>query len=404
MDFLSLVLYLYSLFAGYFQGSATETEYNLNLLKNPSATCLDGSQGSYYWKSGTGNGTDRTLIYFQGGGWCYGSYDPETGASESSMLDSCLYRSGTGLGSSKDYPQTKTFGGMLSTDATKNKLFANWNIAYQPYCDGVARSSDLDEPVEWKGKKLYFRGKSILDSLIDELIADRGLEKMSQVVVAGCSAGGHTVYLHADYIKSRLPKNIEVLAVPDAGFFLDHLDYEGNPTYHEQMKTLFDYTKGISHLNSGCMEKFSSPDDAWKCIFPQYFVHEMETPVFPVQSQYDSWQLGNILRIGCTPENCKGDELKAALAYKEATLSALDIKEFKSTDGIWSEACVMHCHTGGSLYYDPNWEVPENSGYTAERAVREWVTHSEPTESSIHSDSVSYPGNSNCAKTSWDFV
>lgn len=43
----------------------------------------------------------------------------------------------------------------------------------------------------------------------------------TQVLVTGCSAGGLSTYLHLDYVRKKVPTNIKVKGVPDAGYFLD---------------------------------------------------------------------------------------------------------------------------------------------------------------------------------------
>jgi hypothetical protein len=44
------------------------TTFDLILLDNPHAKCLDGSQGAYYIsKSGD---PKKFYLYFEGGGWC----------------------------------------------------------------------------------------------------------------------------------------------------------------------------------------------------------------------------------------------------------------------------------------------------------------------------------------------
>ena len=34
--------------------------------------CLDGSPVATYYSKGYGDGLNKTVIYFAGGGWCYG--------------------------------------------------------------------------------------------------------------------------------------------------------------------------------------------------------------------------------------------------------------------------------------------------------------------------------------------
>lgn len=76
---------------------------------------------------------------------------------------------------------------------------------------------------------LYFRGRGLFDGLFDELLTNRGLDKATELLYAGCSAGGLTTYIHADAVaatmKTRAP-GATVVALADAMFSLNHLDFK----------------------------------------------------------------------------------------------------------------------------------------------------------------------------------
>jgi hypothetical protein len=61
--------------------------------------CLDGSPAGVYFSPGNGlnGGSKKTVVYFEGGGWC-------SGLNNDSVLESCYDRSSGDLGSSKQYP------------------------------------------------------------------------------------------------------------------------------------------------------------------------------------------------------------------------------------------------------------------------------------------------------------
>ena len=72
---------------------ANSVLYHKIVLDDPTAKCLDGSQGAYYIWPGD---PKKVLLFFEGGGWC-GSDDL------SSTIESCYQRSKTDLGSSTGY-------------------------------------------------------------------------------------------------------------------------------------------------------------------------------------------------------------------------------------------------------------------------------------------------------------
>lgn len=71
-----------------------------------------------------------------------------------------------------------------------------------------------------------FRSFNNLDACVHTLVA--GLGQAEQVVWTGGSAGGLATYLNADHVSSRLT-GVNVVALADGGFFLDHLTMGGVP-------------------------------------------------------------------------------------------------------------------------------------------------------------------------------
>ncbi len=60
------------------------------------------------------------------------------------------------------------------------------------------------------------------------------------MLLSGCSAGGLSTYLHADYVASLLPASVTTFkAAPVSGFFLDHPNLNGVAVYPTQMKNVF---------------------------------------------------------------------------------------------------------------------------------------------------------------------
>ena len=99
----------------------TATRVNITDALDQGAVCLDGSPYAYYFRQGTE--TDKFIVHFEGGGWCYSEED-------------CLGRSRTNLGSTATWPATKSIGGPASADCTVNPTFCKWNLVFLAYCDG----------------------------------------------------------------------------------------------------------------------------------------------------------------------------------------------------------------------------------------------------------------------------
>ena len=184
-------------------------------------------------------------FYFDGGGWCYDEKD-------------CFARSSTTLGSSNDWPSTEAVGnlalGLMNPSCAKNPHFCNFNRVYLKYCDGTSFSGNRDDAVVVDGKPVFFKGHRILNAILNDLAQNHNLGNAENVMLAGESAGGLAVYLHADYVHDRLAKDIapatlkKYKAVPSGGFFLQHENLKNEPIYPTEMKYLFEMANS-THVN-----------------------------------------------------------------------------------------------------------------------------------------------------------
>ncbi len=106
-------------------------------MNTTGARCLDGSPGGLYFSKGYGDGANKTIVFFDGGGWCYGQ-DTE------SVAKDCYYRSKTALGSTDPNVTDKFINDVWDAPdwfASGNKdediNYSNWNRFFFIYCDGT---------------------------------------------------------------------------------------------------------------------------------------------------------------------------------------------------------------------------------------------------------------------------
>lgn len=92
--------------------------------------CLDGSPPGYYFRKGSGEGTNKWILHLMGGGWCSNTTD-------------CYKRSLTPYGSSMKWTESHEMFGFLSDNATVNPDFYNWNVGFLMYCDGGSFAGDV---------------------------------------------------------------------------------------------------------------------------------------------------------------------------------------------------------------------------------------------------------------------
>ena len=112
----------------------------------------------------------------------------------------------------------------------------SWPLRFV-YCDGNSFTGNRAQPINVNGTDLYWRGWSILNSILADLSVNPLTAKSwlaaEQVMVTGCSAGGLASILHGDYLLASLPsKSVKKQGiVPISGFFLDVPNVDGTPVY-----------------------------------------------------------------------------------------------------------------------------------------------------------------------------
>eukprot|EP00930_Biecheleria_cincta_P077171 TRINITY_DN64444_c0_g1_i1.p1 TRINITY_DN64444_c0_g1~~TRINITY_DN64444_c0_g1_i1.p1 ORF type:complete len:459 (+),score=81.44 TRINITY_DN64444_c0_g1_i1:63-1439(+) len=363
-------------------------------LAGAGAVCLDGTDAGFYFAPAATTSSARVWqIYFQGGGWCYDEID-------------CWGRSNGILGSSTSWEENLTWQrqGMLSDDCDANPDFCNVNRVIIPYCDGNSFSGNRDEAVMVSGpdgskpKPLYFRGRRVLDAVLDTLLTDFGLDKAKKVLLSGCSAGGLAAYLHTDYVHGILRSralSLEMFkSAPVSGFFLFHKTVEGRNVYPTQMKYIFDLANSSGGVNDRCVAALPE-GEAYQCNSAQMSYAFTESSVFALNSALDSWQIGCIYTArlvnnfpqqavldngNCSAvpgwktcsdnvEACGRQQIEAMDDYIADFNSIMQGKTTyrKSGNGAFIHSCETHCEA-----QSPQWNTFKIGGVSMQEAVSIW--------------------------------
>ncbi|KAK1430795.1 hypothetical protein QVD17_13810 [Tagetes erecta] len=282
------------------------------------AVCLDGSPPAYQFDKGFGNGVNNWLVHIQGGGWCDTTND-------------CVARKTLiyGLGSSKLMPELN-FTGILSNQQDQNPNFYNWNRVYMRYCDGSSFTSDVEQVDQ--DNNLYYRGARVFNAIVEELMSI-GMKDAQNALLSGCSAGGLASILHCDKFHAYFSPSTRVKCVSDAGFF-PHVD---------QRKI---------YLSS-----------VLQCFYPQFTMPYINTPIFIVNSAYDTWQVSNMFATNESDPNgeftkCKNDlnecsatQLKRLQDFRSDFLGTISSVIKSSAEGMFINTCYAHCQTDQSTWF-----------------------------------------------------
>jgi len=284
----------------------------------------------------------------------------------------------------------------MSDQPSQNPNFYNWNVAILYYCDGGSFSGFVENPVPYNSQKIYYRGKGNLIAASNDMLNNKGLNKATDVIITGCSAGGLSTYLHLDYWRSVIPSSATVKGVADAGWFLDTSSVYGHSIYTPEMQNVFYMMNSTNGVNSNCIAANKANNMTWKCIFAEYTYPHIQTPIFMVNSKYDSWQIPNIYALPCYAnlKDCNATELSQLLAYGQTFLGTLAGIEASTKDGLWVDACYTHCQTVGTYWNVvkvPTTDGTQISGYDA---FSNWYFN-KPEIKAV--DTCSYPCNPSCS-------
>ena len=213
----------------------------------------------------------------------------------------------------------------------------------------------------------------------------------TEVLLSGGSAGGLSTFLHADYVRSLFGEEVKFGAAPVSGFFLMHNTAQGLNQYPANMEYVYHMMNSSGGVNQRCRgSAAAAPAEAWKCIFANYSYAHTQTPIFPLQSSVDAWQMGAIFALdkagasGCTKpvpapgggsahqlENCTALQRRAVAQYQKDFLADLQASPIFSRpgNGGFVESCIEHVAAQGTAF---NTYKNDASGLTMQEALTAW--------------------------------
>ncbi|KAL2231339.1 pectin acetylesterase 12-like [Sesamum indicum] len=299
------------------------------------AVCLDGTLPGYHLHRGFGTGANSWLIQLEGGGWC-------------NNLRSCIYRKTTHRGSSKYFEKVIPFTGILSNKPEENPDFFNWNRVKVRYCDGASFSGDSEN----KAAGLQFRGQKIWLAAMEELMS-KGMRNADQALLSGCSAGGLASVLHCDEFRTLFPISTKVKCLADAGLFMDATDVSGGHTLRSFFAGVVSLQDVQKNLPSACTDHL----DPTSCFFPQNLIANIKTPMFILNTAYDSWQLqeslapptadpqGNWRDCKMNNERCSASQIQFLQGFRTRMLNAVKGFSTSRQNGLFINSCFAHCQS-----------------------------------------------------------
>jgi hypothetical protein len=318
-------------------------------------------------------GSKGWVIHMSGGGW---------GFLKNSSNETIFKRDGARRAEESNAETQGCYlkcDGIMSADTAQNPLFHDYNKVFIPINDGTSFTGNLEKPIpasvppvyphKWP---IYVRGGRIVTAVVDFLIKDHGMSGARDVIVTGGSSGGMATYLNCDRIADHIHTvnpNIRVTCLADAGMFLDHPGMSGTPTLSPQFIESFYAWNSSSMTNQDCIAHYTPLGAPWKCIFAQYVLPFIRTPLFIAQNLFDSYQLGHILGIGgCSTygkdlSGCPNATVEAINKYG-AIMRGIISAGLAAPGGVgrsrgaFAPSCIAHCQTVANEHPAALWNWP----------------------------------------------
>jgi len=302
------------------------TGYSLDAYSK--AKCLDGSSGRYYLRKGAS--LKKFLFFFEGGGFCTDDKD-------------CLARSKQYLGTTKTDPTsvnltTASDAGdaspLFELNSQVSPLLSTFTHVLVRYCDGAYYSGDRASPTK---AGLHYAGRHITEAVIADLRKKHALAAATDIVFAGCSAGGIRILGHLDALSSMakaVAPTAKVTGFADSGFYLDIA------ALFTSKKKFVISTPGQNAsglLNEQC--KRANPGNVQRCLVGSVSAKFIQTPLFAWTSAYDHDQRGCEMTKACAASNaCINAYGKNLSLSIEAQLLGTSAR-----NGAFIDGCSRHC-------------------------------------------------------------
>lgn len=342
----------------------------------PLAKCNDGSIATYYHDQDVRRAGERLMIYLA-----------DSGHGPCSTADDCKKRCAPGSPDKQSCSASKDTvlelrDGIWSSNSDDNP-FADYFKVYIHSCtnddfSGTREASRLTG-------NLYFHGKHIVTSMLQDLVSTFGVNKASSVVLVGSGSGARGVGYNCDYVSDAI-KTVNNRA--DVRCILDGPDF--TPWW---VKTDVASCKGkdINRLeqehflwgkvaDQSCVKASAgnTSEIFHQCgVFSRYWKH-VTTPYFLISSQYDPTYFDT---NPCGPGDSDPQYAAYQLSWRRGTIALTQVMQDTRKDvGIFSANCDSHTLLSGVLasqYWSqlsvPLFEIEEGES-SLNSALFQWLS------------------------------
>jgi len=175
------------------------------------AVCARGTPYSFFVHEGE---PDKLMVYFQGGGACWGA-------------DTC--KEGGTFDDSVTAGELNRYQGIFDFDNAANPV-ADYSVVVVAYCTGDVHTGAAEQSYRSGGESfnIQFDGFTNAQAVLDWTYEH--FEQPSELIITGSSAGAYGAIFHAPYILSHYP-DARAVVFGDAGVGITAPDWDGLETW-----------------------------------------------------------------------------------------------------------------------------------------------------------------------------
>ncbi|KAG6402611.1 hypothetical protein SASPL_134810 [Salvia splendens] len=185
------------------------------------------------------------------------------------------------------------------------------------------------------------------------------VNQVDPAILAGSSAGGLSTILHCDRFRALFPNTTRVKCISDSGFFI-----RGEGELAKQSESHFAQVIAANGLRPLLPRSCTSKRDPNLCLFAEYLVEDVATPLFILEAAFDSYQIKSnfILTVpgldrmqweNCSKslEQCNATEIGIIKDFGPIFKKTLMKLGNSSSRGVFLDSCYLHFH----FYSTYNW-------------------------------------------------
>ena len=137
--------------------------------------------------------------------------------------------------------------------------------------------------------------------MTDNLLHVQGMAQATHLLYGAVQRGTHSLYLrlHTDHVAVMMPSTTQTLAIVDAMFSLNSNSYADVNLFPRRMAWGFRAWNVAASVNQDCLKSYGEAN-GFQCMFGANAAAFVTTPLFVVNSKYDTWQEQAIIGTNAT--------------------------------------------------------------------------------------------------------